>query len=183
MFLFVKWKIDLDLEDENKFKILSLSTEKEDNIKYIISTKRYKLCDINIDFNYDPNQIYYTRMKIIGDHPFDKLYYFIYKKINYETNSTNICVYITRTSMHRLAMLKEFLSSNIYNKVFDDNFLNNNIYQDEEYYHRNYEFSKHRDNICNILDKHKKDKTDSLYFDDYDKNPIIIKHFTFEYDI
>ena len=64
MLIYVEWKIDLS--KNNKVNILRILMEKDPNIKYEISPRKFLLGNINIGIGeeFDQEKIYFSRVKI-----------------------------------------------------------------------------------------------------------------------
>jgi len=62
MLVYVEWKIDLT--KPNKVNIIRIREEKDPTLKYKIARHKFDLGDVILDDNFNPNEIYFTRVNI-----------------------------------------------------------------------------------------------------------------------
>ncbi len=122
MFLFIKWK--LDLESENKLVILDISKEKQDSDKYVISNNLNLLDKIKIKYNFDNEQIYWTRINI-GNIQNNTLYLLVIEKYSLDNKIYQIDIFITNSKKSRTQLIKSNMSNpNNYDFLSEQNYSN-----------------------------------------------------------
>ena len=84
MLVYVEWKIDLT--KQNKINIIRIREEKDPELKYKIARHKFDLGDVMLDENFNPNEIYFTRVNIGKIKPNNPINVLISEYTNYHNN-------------------------------------------------------------------------------------------------
>ncbi len=130
MFIYIRWKYDL--EEEKKIKIFYIGTEKEtEKTKYQVCRTKYYLTDFEFIRNYDHNdmKIYNSRIRV-GKLKSPVLYFSSIKQINpYNNNSLVIKIYIHANSNSSSVILKSEINDELGIIIDNPNNLNHDDYR------------------------------------------------------
>jgi hypothetical protein len=112
MLVYVEWKIDL--EKPNKINILRIREEKDPTLKYKIARHKFDLGDVVIDENFNPNEIYFTRVNIGKIKHGNKINVLISECVNYYDNENTIGVSMFGTLNILTISIKNTYRSNMF---------------------------------------------------------------------